>query len=112
MRGHSRSEAWMVGGRMMGEVACTIRRAVPEDAELLADLAARTFRVTFEAYTSPEDMAVHLAGSYSPALQLAEITSPEITTLLAICDGLAAFAQLRNGPPPPCVTGARPVELW
>ena len=97
---------------MMGEVACTIRRAVPEDAEPLADLAARTFRVTFEAYTSPEDMAAHLAGSYSPPLQLAEISSPEITTLLAICDGLAAFAQLRNGPPPPCVTATRPIEVW
>ena len=97
---------------MMGESACTIRRAVPEDAEPLAGLAARTFRVTFEAYTSPEDMAAHLAGSYSPSLQLAEITSPEITTLLAVCDGLAAFAQLRSGPPPPCVTAARPVEVW
>src|SRR4051812_25364957 len=67
------------GGRKMRESACTIRRAVPVDAEPLADLAARTFRVTFEAYTSPQDMATHLVGSYSPALQLAEITSPEIT---------------------------------
>ncbi len=95
----------------MRESAFTIRRAVPEDAEPLADLAARTFRVTFEAYTSPQDMATHLVGSYSPALQLAEITSPEITTLLAVCDGLAAFAQLRSGPPPACVTSARPVEF-
>src|SRR3954451_22539180 len=100
------------GGRMMGESACAIRRAVPGDAEPLADLAARTFRVTFEAFTSPEDMAAHLAGSYSPSLQLAEITSPEITTLLAVCDGLAAFTQLRNAPPPSCVTATRPVELW
>lgn len=95
------------------KVACTIRRAVPADAEPLADLAARTFRVTFVADTRPEDMAAHLAGSYSPARQRAEIASPEITTLIAaIGDDLAAFAQLRGGPPPSCVTSTRPVEVW
>jgi ribosomal protein S18 acetylase RimI-like enzyme len=96
----------------MEVVACTIRRAAQSDAGPLADLAARTFRVTFEASTSPEDMDAHLAGSYGPALQLAEIASPEITTLLADCGVLAAFAQLRCGPSPSCVTAARPVEVW
>jgi diamine N-acetyltransferase len=89
-----------------------IRRAVPADAEALADLAARTFRDTFEADNTPGDMAAHLVGSYSPARQLAEITSSDIVTLLATCDGLAAFAQLRRCKPPACVTAARTIELW
>jgi ribosomal protein S18 acetylase RimI-like enzyme len=94
------------------EVSCTIRRAVPADAGPLADLAARTFRDTFEADNTPEDMAEHLAKSYSPARQLAEITSPDIVTLVAVCDGLAAFAQLRRGTPPACVTSSQTFELW
>ncbi len=96
----------------MEEVSCTIRRAVPEDAEQLADLAARTFRDTFAADNRPEDVAAHLAKSYSPARQLAEISSADIVTLVVDCDGLAAFAQLRRGTPPACVMTDRPVELW
>lgn len=96
----------------VSELNCTIRRAVPEDAAPLAELAARIFRDTFGAYTTPKDMAAHLAASYSPALQLAEIESPEIVTIFAFCDGPAAFAQLRRGTPPACVTTERPVEVW
>ena len=96
----------------MEEVACTIRRAVPEDAEPLAALAARTFRDTFEADNRPEDLAAHEAQSYSTAQQLGEITSADIVTFLAICDGPAAFAQLRHGPTPACVSSSRPFELW
>ncbi|MBN9519019.1 GNAT family N-acetyltransferase [bacterium] len=96
----------------MNEVACTIRRAVPADAEPLAELAARTFRDTFEADNRPEDMAEHLARSYGPARQLAEITSADVVTLLARCGGPAAFAQLRHGNAPGCVTSPRPIELW
>lgn len=96
----------------MEEVSCTIRRAAPADAVSLANLAARTFRDTFEADNKREDMAEHLARSYGPAQQLAEIMSPAIITLLASCDGPAAFAQLRHGKPPTCVTSERPIELW
>ncbi|WP_439627445.1 GNAT family N-acetyltransferase [Gemmata sp.] len=99
-------------GHEVEEPSCTIRRAVPDDAAPLAGLAARTFRETFEADNRPEDIAEHLAASYGTAQQLAEITSPEIVTLLATCDGLAAFAQLRRGKAPPCVTSTETAELW
>ncbi|MBA4067460.1 MAG: GNAT family N-acetyltransferase [Isosphaera sp.] len=89
-----------------------MRRAVPADAAQLTDLAARTFRDTFEADNRPEDMADHLARSYSPARQLSELTSPDIVTLLATYDGPTAFAQLRRGRPPACVTSAETIELW
>lgn len=95
----------------MAEVTCTIRRAVPADAELLADLASRTFRDTFAADNPPEDMAVYVAESFGTAQQLAEITSADVVTLLALCGELIAFAQLRHGPPPACVTAARPIEV-
>ena len=96
----------------MEELSCTIRRAVPADAVPLADLATRTFSDTFGADNTPEDMAQHLAKSYGPTQQLAEIASPKTITLLAHCDGLAAFAQLRHGPAPACVLATDPIELW
>jgi len=102
----------MVGGYELEEIACTIRRATPADAAALAGLAVRTFRDTYEASNRPEDMAAYLARCYGPAQQLAEITSPDVLTLLADRDGLAAFAQVRPGRLPACVTFSRSVEVW
>lgn len=88
-----------------------IRMAEPSDAGPLAELAARTFRDTFAADNRPEDMAAHLALAYGPGQQLAEITTPSACTLLAESNGLIAFAQLRPGATPACVTSDDPVEL-
>lgn len=96
----------------MDEVRCTIRRAILTDAEMLAELAARTFHDTFAADNGPEDMAAHLNRSFGPVQQLAEISNPDIVTLLAECGGPAGFAQLRQGAAPKCVSSPRPVELW
>ncbi len=90
----------------------TIRRATPDDAAALAELAARTFRDTFGADNTPEDLALHLASSYSPSLQAQEIADPDLITLVAEnAQALVAFAQLRRGSAPPCVTGPSPIEL-
>ena len=88
-----------------------IRKAEPSDAGPLAELAARTFRDTFAADSRPEDMATHLALAYGPGQQLAEITAPGACTLLAESIGPIAFAQLRPGATPACVTSDDPVEL-
>ena len=91
----------------------TIRPALPADAGALSELGARTFRDTFAADNSPEDMTLYLASSYSPELQAAELANPDIITLLAEVDGhLAGFAQLRDGPSSPGVGPGRPLELW
>jgi GNAT superfamily N-acetyltransferase len=91
----------------------TIRRGVPADARLLADLAASTFRETFAAENRPEDMALHVSRSYGASQQEAELANPEMTTLLAEVDGqLAGYAQLRASAVPDCVMGVRPLELW
>lgn len=89
-----------------------IRPAVLEDAELLADLGARTFRETFEAICSPQDLASFLAAAYSEALQrdeLADATRPGL--VLEIAGVPVGFAQLRLGHREPCVPGQRPAEL-
>ena len=90
-----------------------IRPAVPEDAPALAALGERTFRDTFAANNTPEDIAAHLAATYSPAKQASEITDSRRSTLVAATDvdELIGFAQLLAGEVPPFVTGPAPIEL-
>lgn len=89
-----------------------IRAAVAGDAELLAELARRTFVDTFAADNDPANIAVHVASSFGAQRQRAEIVDPDVRTLVAEVDGIfAAFAQVRRRPAPSCVQG-RSVELW
>ena len=91
----------------------TIRTATAADAAVLADLARRTFYETFAATNDPDDMALYLAESYGLDQQTREIADRDITTLLVEENGAAiAFAQLRAGHIPECVTGPKPIELW
>jgi ribosomal protein S18 acetylase RimI-like enzyme len=90
-----------------------IREAEPADAAAVAALAERTFRRTFEADNTPADMDEHCRRAYSAEIQAAELSNPEIVTLVYEADDgtLIAYAQLRSGAPPE-VTGPSPIELW
>ena len=96
----------------MAQRLTTIRRAEPRDAAALAAFAARTFRETFDADNTAEDMALYLAANYGPERQAAELRDAGIVTLLAE-DGrrLAGYSQLWEGEAPDCVPGAAPVEI-
>jgi ribosomal protein S18 acetylase RimI-like enzyme len=89
-----------------------IRRAMPEDAASLAAFAARTFRETFEADNTPENMALYLETSYGPERQGAELRDPAVVTLLAE-DGrrLAGYSQLHESAAPDCVPSRDPIEI-
>jgi ribosomal protein S18 acetylase RimI-like enzyme len=89
-----------------------IRHATDADASAVAAFAQRTFVETFAADNTPEDMAAQVAKSFGPPIQLGEIRDPDVITLLAeLGPQLTGFAQVRRGPPPPCVNGPSPVEL-
>lgn len=89
-----------------------IRPATLEEAATLADLGARTFRETFEAICSPEDLAAFLAGAYGEALQRAELADPSRPARILEIGGVpSGFLQLRLGHREPGVPGLRPVEL-
>lgn len=89
-----------------------IRYARPDDASQLAWLAEKTFRDTFEAVNTAENMALHCQSSYSEDIQAAEIANPHLTTLLVEAAGnLIAFAQLRWGPAPNCVVATAAGEI-
>jgi ribosomal protein S18 acetylase RimI-like enzyme len=90
-----------------------IRRATDDDAERLADVARRTFVETFGPDNTADDMAIHVAHSFGTNIQLRQIRDDRMVTLLAeIGPTIAGFAQVREGPWPPCVTGESPVEVW
>ena len=89
-----------------------IRPAAGADAAALAMFAARTFTDAFGADNHPEDLARHLAATYSTGRQTRELADPAWTTLIAEEDEvLAGFAQLCAGSAPACVTGPALLEL-
>lgn len=89
-----------------------IRKAGSPDAGQLAKLAEQTFRDTFEAMNTPQDMHLHCETHYSEAIQAREILDPEMATL--VCEQqreLIGYAQVRWGAPPTCVHAARSSEI-
>ena len=89
-----------------------IRPATLEDAAILADLGARTFRETFETICSPGDLDAFLAQAYGEAIQRAELADPSRPARVLEVEGVpSGFLQLRLGHREPGVPGLRPVEL-
>jgi len=89
-----------------------IRRAIDGDAARLAEFARRTFVETFGPDNAAEDMALHVATSFGADIQRREIRDDTMGTLLAgLGPTMIGFAQVRQGPPPACVTGPLPIEL-
>ena len=89
-----------------------LRHATPEDAGLLAEMGATTFRDSFGAQNTPENMDAYLAASFSLEIQAAELADPSSYFVIAEDDGLAVgYAKLTKGPAPESITGHRPIEV-
>ena len=70
---------------MSGPTSPTIatRPARPDDAALLTEIAASTFRETFEAANAPEDFAAYMAAAFGEPIQRAELEDPDTTVFFA-----------------------------
>jgi GNAT superfamily N-acetyltransferase len=89
-----------------------IRKATELDVPELVEVAVRTFRDTFAAENSAEDLELFLKRTYTIDRQTAELKNANLTTLIAEVDGvLAAYAQLRWGPCPTGVERRPALEL-
>ena len=98
--------------QITGVAVVTIRPAIPSDAASLAVIAERTFRETFAADNSEENMNLHCAQNFQAEIQSREISDPQFITLLAEDAGtLVGFAQLRLAQSTSCVPSVRPAEL-
>ena len=89
-----------------------IRRAIPGDADLLAELGARTFSEAFAADNTPEDMAAYIASSFHPDQLVAELGDSRSIFFIADIDGVAVgYARLHAGDVSKSVEGERPIVL-
>jgi len=90
----------------------TLRYGTALDNVLLAEIGRETFADTFGPDNTPEDMAAYLAGAFGPEQQAAELADPRVRFLIAEAEGEpAGFCQLKFGPGPVVVGGARPMEI-
>jgi GNAT superfamily N-acetyltransferase len=93
-------------------VSVVVRPAGTADAAWLATLAERTFRETYSAENTAENMERYVREHFGPARQEAELRDPRMSTLVAEVDGRAAgYAQLTQSEPPPSVTTPAPLEV-
>ena len=89
-----------------------LRPALPADAPSLAVLAERTFRETFGARNSPENMDLHCARVFGTDIQLREITDRSVVTTVAEDDArMIGFSQLRIPGAHAAVAAKRPAEI-
>jgi tRNA (Thr-GGU) A37 N-methylase/ribosomal protein S18 acetylase RimI-like enzyme len=98
--------------RQADDAEVTIRIADTGDAQLLAELGERTFRETFGAANTPQDMAAYTSCSFGLHTQAMELADEASTFLIAEVAGIAVgYARIRSGLAPACVAGIRPVEI-
>lgn len=89
-----------------------IRYATTADAALLVDLGANTFRETFEADNTPENMAAYLNSAFNEAVLVGELTDPASCFLIAYSGETAVgYTKLRTGPAPDEVGDPNAIEL-
>lgn len=93
-------------------MSVVVRPAEVREAPWLAALAERTFRETYSAYNSSNDMERYVTDHFGAARQAAELRDPHRVTLVAeVGEQAAGYAQLGHGDAPPCVTGPAPMEV-
>lgn len=79
------------------KINIAIRKAVPEDAALLADLGRETFIETFGQLYAAEDLTDFLTKNFSPAIQAAEIAAANHHLAIAYLDDVAV-GYAKSGP--------------
>jgi ribosomal protein S18 acetylase RimI-like enzyme len=75
----------------------TVRRAVDEDAQVLAHLAEATFTETFGHLYPPEDLASYVASTYTAQASLATLADPRMAYWLADAEGEPAVGYALAG---------------
>lgn len=89
-----------------------IKVAQVSDAEILSNLARKTFIQTFADLNKASDMDDYLGKTFSTEKQLIEIQDSKRTIAMAWHkDEAIGFYQLFNGIPDTAVTGLQPIEM-
>ncbi len=90
----------------------SIRPAEERDADLLADLGARTFSDAYSCTLSAEDLDNYLRKAFSREQMLEDITDPDVLLFLGlISNTLCTYIRLQPTSVHECICGANPIEL-
>lgn len=92
---------------------CTLRRARPEDAALLAALGARLFSETFGAENRPDDMRAYLAEAFSVEALRRVLADDARATWIAEDEHQApiGYVTMRRGSTADGITSDKPAEV-
>jgi GNAT superfamily N-acetyltransferase len=89
-----------------------IRYGNINDAKMLAELGTKTFSDTFAKDNTPENMAAYLKRTFSPEIQLAELSSLNNIFLIAESESQPiGYAQLIVDSKEEIITGIKPLEI-
>ena len=89
-----------------------VRPGVAADAEALTELSRTTFLETYAVHNTPEDMALYLRQSLTVGQWADILANPDhLVLVLEDGNGLAGYAELRQGFVPDSVKTAVPIEL-
>ena len=89
-----------------------ISPARPRDADLLAELGARTFSDTYSSILPAGDLALYLREAFSTEHMLQDIANPEVLLFVgSTTDAVCSYIELEPTPTRKVVRGAHPIEL-
>jgi GNAT superfamily N-acetyltransferase len=89
-----------------------IRRGAVSDADVLSAFARRQFVEAFAAQNNPDDLAIFLDSTFTPAKQRAELAdAARQYWLMEVAGTLAGYALLHDGSGEAAVDATHPVEL-
>ena len=97
---------------MLMKITPAIRFASVADAEMLTQLAARTFYDAFAASNSPETMEAYMSKAFTLEGFSEDLADPHANFLIAEVEGApAGYAMLYDGETPECVSLRPAVEI-
>jgi diamine N-acetyltransferase len=74
-----------------------VKKALPEDFEIITKVGHDTFYETWREYNTPEDMATYLKKAFDPKAILNDLTDPTNTFLTASINGnVIGYAKMRR----------------
>lgn len=89
-----------------------MKTAEESEAEILTELARRTFIQTFAKDNLKENMDLYVAATFHPELQLREIQDPKrIIEVLWMGEEPVGFLHLMKSQPDTSIVGESPIEL-
>ncbi len=96
----------------MNAEAITFRAATPEDAGMLAEMAARSFREAYHQVWEEPGLSDYIGRAFTLGQISAELSDPDSTFILLNRDGTpAGYAKLRRGHNPPDLDGTAAVQI-